>query len=90
MSELREEYLYPTLTVDTRGHLACEQRTLLPLAVEFALARAEAPTLKAVIEAGTGIDLGWTVGVPALTIRVAWQSVPLEAIEARWRELKRR
>jgi hypothetical protein len=44
IQELREEYLEPGITVDLKGRCKPFGRTLLPMPIEIALARAEMPT----------------------------------------------
>jgi hypothetical protein len=80
MDELRDAWREPYITVGVGG-CTPQRRTLFPIAAEWALAGAKAPTLDAAISAGA------SMGVTETCIRVAWQSEREADIVARWREL---
>ena len=83
LAELREEWAYPSLTVDTHGHLGQSLDTLLPLRVEMALAASEAPTRSSVTAAYAKL-----YGQADYFCRAALESVSARAIYDRWHELK--
>ena len=83
IDELREEWAYPSLTVDTHGHLGQSLDTLLPLRVEMALAASEAPTRSSVTAAYAKL-----YGQADYFCRAALEAVSARAIYDRWHELK--